>query len=407
VTSVPRRSSLVSELPKDQVPPTRWSHAFLDRMRLVADPEVDHLARALFAAEGPSGLIRMTRALEDWEAPIPDTLPAAMREWFAAPVAYPAFVDPAKIRVAERLFIAYGPVSSVALLMCAVPHFFTNPAGARAFYLAKIFSPESLRNRLLEITQFITSFTQYGGLAQFWLAPAQRDATANPSGVRKGPGITTVQKLRMIHAGIRVMLALPREPDRRWNTDRCGQPINQEDLCEAILCFCFCTIDALAKLGIEQTPAEQDATLCAWKTVGHLLGLSEDLQPVDVSEARALHKVLFERSCMETRESKVLIQELIHIMQGIVPWGLRRVPPTLMRYLMGRRVADQLEVPRLGVLGGVLVGTRWLWRDRQVFFRLARLISPSLVHWMASREASRGHPLLADALASELGSHRT
>jgi hypothetical protein len=398
-------STLVSELPRTPLPATRWSNELLDGMRRVADPVADPLARELFDLEGPPGLIRMTRALEDWEAPVPETLPAAMRAWFAAPVAYPAFVDPAKIRVAEQLFIAYGPVSTVALLMCAVPHFFTNPAGARSFYLAKIFSPESLRNRMLEITQFITSFTQYGGLAQFWLAPAQR-GPADPVGVRKGAGIVTVQKLRMIHAGIRILLALPREPEKRWNADRCGAPINQEDLCEAILCFCFCTIDALAKLGIEQTRTEQDATLCAWKTAGHLLGLSDELQPRDVDEARALHKVLFERSCTETDESKVLIHELVHIMRGIVPWGLGGIPPALMRYLMGPRVADQLDVPHSRALGAALMGTRWLWRDHRVFSNLARLISPSLVQWMSTREASRGHPLLPDALANELGSDR-
>lgn len=406
MTGVSPGSLLVSELPKDQVPSTRWSHEFLDRMRLVADPETDPLARELFDAEGPPGLVRMTRALEDWEAPIPETLPASMREWFATPVAYPAFVDPQKIRVAEQLFLEYGPVSSVALLMCAVPHFFTNPAGARSFYLAKIFSPESLRNRLLEITQFISSFTQYGGLAQFWLAPAQRDATAGPLGVRKGPGVMTVQKLRMIHAGIRLMLALPRDADHRWNAERCGRPINQEDLCEAILCFCFCTIDALAKLGIAQTAAQQEATLCAWKTVGHLLGLSPELQPVDVTEARALHKVLFERSCTETRESKVLIHELIHIMQGIVPWVLRPVPPALMRHLMGRRVADQLDVPRFRLLHAAGVCARWLRQDRPVYFWLARLVSPWLAHWMGTRDSSRRHPLLPEALANELGSDR-
>ena len=77
--------------------------------------------------------------------------------------------------MAEELFVEYGPVTTVALLMCAVPHFFTNAAGARSFYLAKIFSPDSLRNRMLEITQFVSSFTQYGGLAQY-LAIARRSA---------------------------------------------------------------------------------------------------------------------------------------------------------------------------------------------------------------------------------------
>ncbi len=399
-------SVLVSELPRNAVVSTRWSDAMLDGLRLVADPETDPLAEELFAREGPPGLVRMTRALEDWEAPIPADFPAGMREWFATPIDYPAFVHPDKIRVAEALFIEYGPVSTVALLMCAVPHFFTNPAGSRSFYLARIFSPDSLRNRMLEITQFVSSITQYGGLAQFWVAPAQRLPSDGPHGVRKGAGVVTVQKLRMIHSGIRILLRLPRDPEKGWDQARLGAPINQEDLCEAVLCFCFCTIDSLAKLGLAQDEAEQEATLCAWKTVGHLLGLDPRLQPANVSEARALHKQLFERSCTETMESKVLIQEVVHIMRKMMPWGLRGVPPALMRYLMGSRVANQLEVPRSRMILGVLARTHWLWGEHRLFARLARVMSPWLTAWMATQESRHAHPLLPETTADALGSHR-
>jgi hypothetical protein len=400
-------SLLVSELPKSPVPATRWSGEFLDRMRRVADPETDALALEVFQLGGPKALIRMTQLLEDWEAPIAEELPVRMREWFAQPVEYPAFVDPVKLRVAEELFVAYGPVSTVALLMCAVPHFFTNPAGARSFYLAKIFSPDSLRNRMLEMTQFVASITQYGGLAQFWAAPAQRRPGDGAQGVRKGGGVVTVQKLRVIHSGIRILLSLPRDPDKRWDTARFGEPINQEDTCEAVLCFCFCTIDSLAKLGIVQTPAEQEATLCAWKTVGHLLGMCEDLQPANVAEARALHKQLFERSCAGTEEARVLIEEVVHIMRCMMPRGLKRVPSALMRYLMGTRVADQLGVPDNRVLLRALGGTHWFWGERQVFARLARLTCPWVVQWMASCEAARAQPVLPDSLANTFGSQRT
>jgi hypothetical protein len=399
-------SLLVSELPKSPVPATRWSADFLDRMRRLADPETDALALEVFQLGGPKALIRMTQLLEDWEAPIAEELPARMREWFAQPVQYPAFVDPVKLRVAEELFVDYGPVSTVALLMCAVPHFFTNAAGARSFYLAKIFSPDSLRNRMLEMTQFVASITQYGGLAQFWVAPAQRRPGEGTHGVRKGGGMVTVQKLRVIHSGIRILLSLPRDPDKRWDTAILGEPINQEDMCEAVLCFCFCTIDSLAKLGIVQTPAEQEATLCAWKTVGHLLGMSEELQPADVAEARALHKQLFERSCVSTHESRVLIEEVVHIMRCMMPRGLRRVPPALMRYLMGKRVADQLAVPDDRLLLRALGGTYWFWGEHKVFARLARLTSPWLVQWMASCEAARTHPVLPEAVATTFGSPR-
>ncbi len=395
---------MVSELPATAVQPTRWSEEMLLRLRGVADPETDPLALELFERDGPPGLIAMTRALEDWEAPIPQHLPARMREWFAAPVDYPAFVIPAQVRRAEELFVSYGPVTTVVLLMCAVPHFFTNPAGARSFYLAKIFSPDSLQNRMIEIAQFVSSITQYGGLAQYWTSPRQRATGLGE--VRKGPGMMTVQKLRMIHSGIRILLMLPRDPEKAWDRVRFGEPINQVDTCEAVLDFCFCTIDGLAKLGIEQTPAEQEATLCAWKAVGHLLGMCDELQPVDVAEARALHKQLFERSTTETMEAKVLIREVVHIMGCMMPRFTKNVPPTLMRYLMGKRVADQLEVPEHRMLLRMLVATRAVWGEHQLFARLARLTCPWVVQWLATCEATRAQVRLPEDIATRFGSQR-
>ncbi len=399
------KTRLVSELPISDVQPTRWSNEMLERLRQVADPETDPIAAEVFEREGPPGLIRMTQALEDWEAPIPAFLPDRMREWFASPVNYPAFVDPVQLRKAEELFVSYGPVTTVVLLMCAVPHFFTNPAGARSFYLAKIFSPDSLQNRMLEIAQFVTSITQYGGLAQYWNSPRQREGF-RCSEVRKGPGMMTVQKLRMIHSGVRIMLTLPRSPDKSWDRARFAEPINQVDTCEAVLDFCFCTIDGLAKLGIEQTEAEQEATLCAWKTVGHLLGMCDELQPANLAEARALHKQLFERSTTESMEAKVLISEVVHIMGCMMPRFTRNVPPTLMRYLMGKRVADQLAVPEHRLLMGALVKTRWIWGETQLFARLARMMCPWVVQWLATCGAERAHARLPQEIAARFGSQR-
>ncbi len=399
------KTQLVSELPATAVQPTRWSDETLERLRRVADPETDPLAAELFERDGPAGLIKMTQALEDWEAPIPQFFPERMREWFATPVNYPAFVDPLKLRSAEELFISYGPVTTVVLLMCAVPHFFTNPAGARSFYLARIFSPDSLQNRMLEISQFVSSITQYGGLAQYWNSPQQR-TTAGCAEVRKGPGMMTVQKLRMIHSGIRIMLSLARDPERSWDRARFAEPINQVDTCEAVLDFCFCTIDGLAKLGIEQTDAEQEATLCAWKTVGHLLGMVDELQPANVAEARALHKQLFERASEETMEAKVLIREVVHIMGCMMPRFTKNVPPTLMRYLMGKRVADQLAVPEHRLLLGMLIKTRWVWGETQLFARLARMMCPWVVQWLATCGAQRAHVRLPQEIAARFGSQR-
>ena len=156
----------------------------------------------------------------------------------------------------------------------------------------------------------------------------------------------------------------------------------------------------------ETAPNWLKPTLCAWKTVGHLLGMTEALQPANVAEARALHKQLFERSCAETREAKVLIEEVVHIMRCMMPRGLKGVPPALMRYLLGQRVADQLAVPENRLLLGTLSATHWLWGEHKVFARFARLTCPWVVRWMASCEAARAHPVLPEAFANTFGSHR-
>ena len=87
----PLQSLLVSELPRDAVPPTRWSGAMLDALRQVADPETDAIAAEVFQTGGPAALGRLTQQLEDWEAPIAADMPLRVREWFNTPVDYPAF----------------------------------------------------------------------------------------------------------------------------------------------------------------------------------------------------------------------------------------------------------------------------------------------------------------------------
>jgi hypothetical protein len=389
---------------------TRWSHEFLDSMRQVMDPETDRLAEIIFtryAGGGPHALARATALLEDWEAPIPAELPAEVRDFFARPVDYPAFVDPRQVAVAEDLFQAYGPISTVTLLLTAVPHFFTNAAGARSFYLARIFSPESLRNRMLEISQFIVNMTERGGLAQMWLSERQQATLGCPFPIVKGRGVITVQKLRLIHSNIRIMLRMaPPESARGWNTQVLGAPINQEDLAQSVLCFCFCTIDGLAKLGLAQTAEEEAATFTAWRVVGHLLGMREELQPATVAEGRALLALLMQRHLRKTHEGVVMTSEMLGITRKLLPWGLRSIPAALMRYLVGEQVADALDVPNPRAVSWLLKATQPIWHERRVFAMLARATSPTIVRWLCTREAGRGHPLLPDELCKEYGAVR-
>jgi hypothetical protein len=77
-----------------------------------------------------------------------------------------------------------------------------------------------------------------------------------------------------------------------------------------------------------------------------------------------------------------------------------------MRYLMGKRVADQLAVPEHRRLLRALTATRAIWGEHRLFARLARLTCPWMVQWMATCEAQRAHARLPEAMANQFGSPR-
>lgn len=371
-----------------RTPISRWSDAFLDSMRQATDPEPDALVAEIFEQGGEEALLALRKFLDHWDAPITPSLPPRLWEFFERPVAYPSFVDFAKIDKASDLFVSYGPVTTVTLLLNSVPHFFTNPAGARAFYLAKIFSPESVRTRMREVPQFVINITMHDGLRQ--------------KGSQKGPGILSAQKLRLAHAAIRLRLKIQHpEPEKNWDLATLGEPINQEDLAEALMDFCLWTIEGLKKVGIDQTLEEQEATLMAWRAVGFLLGLRDELQPQNIEEARLLRQTTARRHARGTPEAAALIQDMLQIMEGMLPRLHRCWPAGLMRYQLGDETADMVQVPELPLVVWLLTALKPVWEEKKIFARFARLVSPHIVHWLIWEKTARGRgpfhlpPLLA------------
>jgi ER-bound oxygenase mpaB/B'/Rubber oxygenase, catalytic domain len=69
-----------------------------------------------------------------------------------------------------------------------------------------------------------------------------------------------------------------------------GRPLNQEDLLGALLTFTISVFEVLDELGVEVDPDDLEAYLFRWKIIGWLLGIPEDVMPVDVAEG--LHLVV-------------------------------------------------------------------------------------------------------------------
>lgn len=380
-------------------PGARWTDEVLDRCRRVADPVADPLAREVFDAGGPAALGRLTRQLDDWEAPLPDDLTPALRAFFDTPLSYPAWVDEARIAHAEDMFAAFGPMTLCGLLLNGYAQFLTCPAGARAMYSARVFSPESVASRMLEIAQFALYMGARGGLS---LAP--RTADTPPS---VGRSAMSYRKLRIVHANIRLLLTSGATREA-WDANTLGLPINQEDLALGMLCFCLGAIDGLQKSGFDLSRDDQEAMLMAWRAALWLLGLADELQPADIPEAEALHRRILARHQRGTPEGAAVIREMLHIVEALLPPGARRIPAALVRFQLGDRQADLIAVANRPWILGVIRGTEPLWKTTRLFAWLSKLVSPRLLAWASSPNRLGGDRRLElpPDLAKRLGSSR-
>ncbi|WP_044558800.1 oxygenase MpaB family protein [Azospirillum sp. B4] len=372
----------------------RWSDAFLDRMKQTADPEVDGIMRAYFESfptpeAGHMALIRLKKTyLDGWDSPMPDDLPAAIRTFMDTPVRYPDWVDSRRLDVASALFEAYGPVTVLVVVLRSWNFFITNPGGAHAFWTAQIFNPVNVSQQLRTLPSFILNFTLEGRLMQTlstWPPYGNAEGLPPDVSIHKGRGIITVQKLRLAHAVQRILLTMrqPRD-DTRWDFARYGQPINQEALCQAMLHFCFTTIDGLALLGITQSAVEEECTFMAWKTVLFLLGLRPELQPRTVADGRRLLDTLFRRNAAATPQATDLIHQELATVRRLLPWGFGRITTALIRYLLGPEVSAMLGVPRAPILLWLLNATTWLWKGNRLLLSLIYWLSPRIIRTMDS-----------------------
>ena len=377
----------------------RWTDDALDRWRRVADPVADPLSKEVFDAGGPAALGRLTRQLDDWEAALPDDLTPGIRAYFDTPLSYPAWVDEARIAHAEDLFAAFGPMTVSALLLNGFAQFLTCPAGAQAVYAARIFSPESIASRMLELAQFALFMGARGGLS---LAP---HTAGTPPSV--GRSAMAHRKLRIVHANIRLLLTCDAARDA-WDAGALGPPINQEDLALGMLCFCLGSMDGLQNAGFDLSRDDQEAILMAWRAAVWLLGLADELQPADIPDAQALRAKILERHQRGTREGAVVIREMLRIVERLLPPGTRRIPGALVRFQLGDRQADLIDVPNSRWLLGVIRGTEPLWKATRLFAWLAKLVSPRMLVWASSpnRLGAARRLEVPPALAEKLGSTR-
>ncbi len=293
--------------------------------------------------------------MADWQPPasVPADIAEVLQDYLRAARELPAWADPVRIGVAERVFMDYGVLSCVLLFCASLPECYIVPDLASVLYATGQLEYNT-EHRIRSTAAMIFPVMMHGGLTR-----------------PEGSGVAQVLKVRLIHATIRYLI-LRSEPEPGpgqlgnvaplerpekptvyqalaafgWNTERDGLPCNQSELAYTLLTFGYVFLRGMRRLGIGLSSTQEKAYLHAWNVVGHVLGIDSSLMIQTMDQG----KEMLERMQAEGQAHLIppdarppLATALMSTMEQAIPWRIAKPFPRLMtRFLCGRANFAQL-----------------------------------------------------------------
>ena len=307
----------------------QWSAEKLAGMRNVGDPVADMVIDSLFEQGGVEQVNDLMRKLVSNDGIPSAQLPQSVRDYLES-TAQVRPVDRDAVAQGEQLFARLGPEMLTVLGFYGLPMDYAAGKGVQVLYRTAFLARKPMR-RVLETTQMVVDVMSPGGLG-----PA-------------GRGVRAAQKVRLMHAAVRHLIRS--DPGAAWDVAQLGVPINQEDLAGTLMTFAYIVLAGLERLGLPVASSEREAYFHCWMAIGRMMGVCEDLIPVDVASGRELARQIFADQGESTPQGKELAKDLIQGYQRLLPGFLSGMPASMMHFfleqeaLTGRNIAAMLDVP--------------------------------------------------------------
>ncbi len=358
-----------------------WDDSLLDELRRIGDSDIDALVRDRLGTSptepaGPEQLrVAVMEFLTSFRAR--DQRSALASTWYSEPQQPPPWMDAQQLSVGQQFFADHGLEMSAALFFASLPLSYAVPDAAMVLHRTSDFATHNLTRRVAETGQMLVDVMGLAG-----------DGSFRPG----GKAHATTSGLRILHGFVRQIVA-----NHGWDTANFGVPANQEMLISTILDFTLVTWNALERMGLPVSTQERSAHLHAWSVVGHLLGIREDLLPLDLADVDTLHGLLQARHLPDvgdpaTVEGAALAAALVSEMRSFMPLGWGRLPATLIRWLFHdapgtvAHVPDALALPSPSRLMWTFLDIqRWLnlhLRPMPVLGAITRWISQRVGRWV-------------------------
>jgi len=299
----------------------------LPGLRAGGDPVARH---DLYEAVGRSSetAADVLRVLRKPAADRPSWLRALLDEWVRRGPALPPWNDQKLIADGQSFFNEWDLEICTALFTASLPSAYAGRPGVGVLArVSQLADAGTVARRIGETGQMLLDITQPGALE------------------RGGVGYQRIVEVRVLHAAVRAVLLGKDAPGGSWPAAD-GVPVNQEDLLATLMTFTVVVFRALDRMGIDVSLDDQKAYLHLWAVAGDLLGITEArLLSGQPQDAEALTDKLQESLQAPSADGRCLMTVLLREMELAMPLGWLRVPRTVVRFLVGDRVADMVGVP--------------------------------------------------------------
>lgn len=208
-----------------------------------------------------------------------------------------------------------------------------------------------------------------------------------------GIGFRSVLRVRMLHSQVRLRLLR----SAKYDTEKLGVPINQEDLLATLGAFSVACMWSMERMRIYISQEDKEAYISAWRHIGYYMGIQR------------VHLERFYRDYHSAE--KHLCSSIAHLLEpelgkpsGMLPLrllnGMSNRPlyghslqyhAELSRLLIGDKLADVFQLPRgslrtrIGLWGSLALMRLELWFGRRYRFGWEKeriRLMKEFVHWL-------------------------
>ena len=282
----------------------KWTKAFLDNKRTLADPYADEAAAALFeminAQDSEEKKKKVARFVTEFvshdfthkwdqskhEIQIPEKL-----------LNYFEDLRPFGFNHKERIilekgaefFNTHGPRIIMILYSRSLLKQYAHTKAIQVLHKTRLLKDKPHR-RIIETMQFVVDVMQ-----PHW--HGKNHDSDDPHLNTNHNGVQSIQKLRLVHAMIRYKIKnnITHTKDKGWDVKELGEPINQEDMIFATHTFSTEVIKGLQEMGAKLSPGEIENYYQTWRLIGRALGVDHDLLPKNYEEGCKLQDIIYER----------------------------------------------------------------------------------------------------------------